>query len=257
MSTIDQTEDSPQSIMPQKEFEEKKYHLQIELLKWQYHVREHKTQHMIVFEGKDAAGKGGTIKRFMEHMNPKFARVVALDKPTDQERSQWYWQRYVKEFPKQGEIVFWDRSWYNRATVESVMGFASQDQVEQFYYQCPLMENMLVSSGINLIKFWLVVSKEEQTRRFTERQNHPLKLGKLSPIDIASQSLWNEYEEAEVNIMKNMKSLVPWVKVNSNCKRSARIACMQYVLLNHDYVNKDEKNIGKIDESVVSIQQSG
>ena len=235
MSSIDQTEEGPRNLISLKEFEKKKYELQVELLKWQHHVKDNGEKHIIIFEGKDGAGKGGTIKRFMEHLNPKSARVVALDKPTESERTQWYWQRYIKELPKAGEITFWDRSWYNRATVERVMGFASQVEVDLFLHETPVIEQMLKNNGFQIIKFWLNVSKKEQSRRFKERQSNPLKLGKMSPIDRVSQDKWDEYCEAENDIFVKTDS---WIRVDSDCKRSARLACMSTVLSQNNYSGK-------------------
>lgn len=251
MSTIDQTEESPRNLMSQKEFDTKKYALQVELLKWQHHVKDTGQKHIVVFEGRDGAGKGGTIKRFMEHMNPKSARVVALDKPTEQERMQWYWQRFIKELPRTGEVTLWDRSWYNRATVERVMGFATTIEVAIFYSQCYTMEEMWQESGICLIKFWLDVSKKEQERRFKERESNPLKLGKLSPIDRVSQDKWDEYTHAERSILKYTSEDNPWIVVKSDCKRSARIATMQHVLLNNDYAGRNLDNIGAINPNIL------
>jgi polyphosphate kinase 2 len=231
-----------------KEFEKKKHGLQVELLKWQHHAKDHSEKHMVVFEGRDAAGKGGTIKRFMEHMNPKSARVVALDKPTETERRQWYWQRYIRELPKSGEITFWDRSWYNRATVERVMRFADMGEVALFIMEAPVVEDLWKGAGIKLTKFWLDVSKKEQARRFKERENNPLKLGKLSPIDRVSQDMWKQYTEAEEDILGHTRG---WVRVKSDCKRSARIACMQYVLVKNDYAGKNLDNIGTIDQNIL------
>ena len=235
MSSIDQTEEGPRNLISLKEFEKKKYELQVELLKWQHHAKDNGEKHIIIFEGKDGAGKGGTIKRFMEHLNPKSARVVALDKPTESERTQWYWQRYIKELPKAGEITFWDRSWYNRATVERVMGFASQQEVDLFLHEAPLIEQMLKNNGFKIIKFWLDVSKKEQSRRFKERQSNPLKLGKMSPIDRVSQDKWNEYCEAENAIFAKTQD---WIKIDSDCKRTARLACMSIVLNTYQYSGK-------------------
>jgi polyphosphate kinase 2 len=235
LSSIDQTEEGPRNLISLKEFEKKKYALQVELLKWQHHVKDCGEKHIIIFEGKDGAGKGGTIKRFMEHLNPKSARVVALDKPTESERQQWYWQRYIKELPKAGEITFWDRSWYNRATVEKVMGFADNYEVERFLEEAPVIEEMLANNGFKIIKFWLNVSKKEQSRRFKERENNPLKLGKMSPIDRVSQDKWKQYCEAEDIIFANTKN---WIKVDSDCKRTARLACMSAVINEYDYAGK-------------------
>jgi len=252
LSTIDQTEASPRNLISLKDYEAKKYLLQIELLKWQNYVKETNTQHIIVFEGRDAAGKGGSIKRFMEHLNPRTARVVALSKPTEQEAKEWYWQRHIKEFPKAGEITFWDRSWYNRAGVECVLGFCTREQTEQFYKEAPILEKVWVEGGIKIIKFWYSVSKKEQARRFKERETHPLKQGKLSEVDMISQDLWDEYTRAknEMFARTNIPEC-PWIQVRSNCKRSARIASMQYVLLKNDYPDRSLENIGVIDSSIL------
>ena len=235
-----------------KEYEERKYLLQVELLKWQNFVKEAKTQHIVLFEGRDAAGKGGTIKRLMEHMNPRTAKVIALDKPTEQERAEWYWTRYIRNFPKGGEITLWDRSWYNRAGVEPVMGFCTAQQVKDFYRECPKLEKIWIAAGIHIIKFWFSVSKDEQRRRFDERETHPLKHGKLSPVDLMSQTLWNEYTAAKNTMLKKTNLQVcPWIEVKSDCKRSARIASMQYVLLKNDYEGRDLANIGTIDSNIL------
>jgi polyphosphate kinase 2 len=254
MSTIDQTEDTPRNLISLKEYEAKKYLLQIELLKWQNHVKETNQQHIIIFEGRDAAGKGGSIKRFMEHLNPRTARVVALNKPTEQESKEWYWQRYIRQFPHAGEITFWDRSWYNRAGVEPVMGFCSRDQVELFFQECPKLEKIWVNSRISIVKFWYSVNKKEQARRFSERETHPLKQGKLSEIDLISQNKWEEYTKAKNEMFKRTNiPECPWVVVKSNCKRSARLASMQYVLLKNDYIDKDLNNIGEIDPNILRV----
>lgn len=248
-----QFEDSGRIVMPTKEYEDRKYLLQIELLKWQNHVKETKSQHIIIFEGRDAAGKGGTIKRFMEHMNPRGARVVALDKPTELEKLEWYWQRYINQFPRAGEITLWDRSWYNRAGVEPVMGFCTTEQTNQFYKECPKLEKIWVEANIQIIKFWFSVTKEEQARRFDAREKHPLKVGKLSPVDRASQTLWNEYTEAKKRMFQETSiAMCPWIEVKSDCKRSARIASMQYVLLKNDYPEKNLENIGSIDNNILT-----
>jgi polyphosphate kinase 2 len=248
MSTIDQTEDTPRNLISVKEYEAKKYLLQIELLKWQNHVKATNEQHIIIFEGRDAAGKGGAIKRFMEHLNPRGARVVALNKPTELESKEWYWQRYIAQFPHAGEITFWDRSWYNRAGVECVLEFASRDQVDQFYRECPQLERIWSEGGIKIIKFWYSVNEKEQARRFKERETHPLKQGKLSEIDLISQDKWEEYTKAKNRMFAETEN---WIQVKSNCKRSARIASMQYVLLNNDYEGKDLANIGNINPNIL------
>ncbi len=186
-----------QNLMSRRNYEKQKYRLQVELLKLQAWVRETGQRVVIVFEGRDAAGKGGTIKRFMEHMNPRGARVVALEKPTESERGQWYFQRYVQHLPSAGEIVLFDRSWYNRAGVEHVMGFCSPQEYQDFLQQAPEFERHLVRSGIHLFKFWFSVSRHEQRRRFKEREVHPLKQWKLSPVDIASLDKWDAYTRAK------------------------------------------------------------
>ena len=248
MSTIDQTEESPRNLISVKEYEAKKYLLQIELLKWQNHVKQTNEQHIIIFEGRDAAGKGGAIKRFMEHLNPRGARVVALNKPTDLESKTWYWQRYIAQFPSAGEITLWDRSWYNRAGVESVLGFASESEVERFFEEARRLERIWREAGIGIIKFWYSVNKKEQARRFKERETHPLKQGKLSEIDLISQDKWEEYTKAKNRMFAETEN---WIQVKSNCKRSARIASMQYVLLNNDYEGKDLANIGEINQDIL------
>lgn len=241
-------------LMSARDYEARKYLLQVELLKWQNFVKEAQTQHIILFEGRDAAGKGGTIKRFTEHMNPRTAKVVALDKPTDQERGEWYWTRHIRNFPEGGEITFWDRSWYNRAGVEPVMGFCTPQQVKDFYRECPKLEKIWIEAGIQIIKFWFSVSKEEQQRRFDERATHPLKIGKLSDIDRMGQTLWDEYSAAKkLMFQRTNRPFCPWVQVRSDCKRSARIAAMQYVLLKNDYEGRDLANIGTIDASILKV----
>ena len=185
------------NLMSRHAYEKQKYALQVELLKLQAWVRETGQRLVILFEGRDAAGKGGAIKRFMEHMNPRGARVVALEKPTESERGQWYFQRYVQHLPTSGEIVLFDRSWYNRAGVERVMGFCSEHEYNDFMQQVPEFERQLVRSGMHVVKFWFSVSQEEQRRRFKEREIHPLKQWKPSPVDLASLDKWNEYTDAK------------------------------------------------------------
>lgn len=222
--------------------------LQIELLKWQHYVREQKTQHIVIFEGVDAAGKSGAIKRFMEHMNPRYARVVALDKPTEQEKAQWYWQRYIQQFPKAGEICFFDRSWYNRAGVEPVMEFCTEAQTGAFLMECNSLEPVFKRAGIRIIKFFFTVSKEEQAKRFNSRQTSPLKVGKMSAVDLASQDKWEAYERAYSRMLQATRD---WVVIDSNDKAKARIAAMQYVLLNNEYLGKDIEAIGEIDRNIL------
>lgn len=239
-------------LLTRRNYEYQKYNLQVELLKLQQWVQETGQRIVILFEGRDAAGKGGTIKRFMEHLNPRFARVVALQKPTTTELGQWYFQRYVQHLPTAGEIVLFDRSWYNRAGVERVMGFCSDEQYGEFMRQAPEFERNLVRSGIGLVKFWFSVSRDEQRRRFRERQNHPLKQWKLSPIDMASLDKWEDYTKAkEAMFYHTDTSDAPWTVVKSNCKKRARLNAMRYVLYKFNYTNKDTQVIGKIDPLIV------
>jgi polyphosphate kinase 2 len=226
--------------------------LQVELLKAQGWVRSTGERIVVLFEGRDAAGKGGTIKRFMEHLNPRGARVVALEKPSERERSQWYFQRYIEHLPAAGEIVFFDRSWYNRAGVERVMGFCSPIDYLEFMRQAPDIERMLVRSGIRLFKYWFSVTQEEQMRRFTARQTDPLKQWKLSPIDKASLDKWDEYTEAkEAMFFYTDTADAPWVIVKSNDKKRARLNCMQHFLSSLDYPSKDRKAVTGPDPLIV------
>ncbi|MFA5081420.1 MAG: polyphosphate kinase 2 [Hydrogenophilaceae bacterium] len=223
-----------------REYEAQKAKLQIELLKVQNWVRETGQRIVILFEGRDAAGKGGTIKRYMEHLNPRQARVVALEKPSERERGQWYFQRYIEHFPTTGEMVFFDRSWYNRAGVERVMGFCSPQEYLEFMRQTPQMERMLVNSGIRLFKFWFSVSREEQLRRFVARRDDPLKHWKLSPIDIQSLDKWDEYTEAKKAMFFHTDTAdAPWTVIKSDDKKRARLNCMRHFLSNLPYPEKD------------------
>lgn len=222
------------------EYEAEKFRLQIELLKMQNWVRETGQRLVILFEGRDAAGKGGTIKRFMEHMNPRGARVVALEKPSERERGQWYFQRYIEHLPSTGEIVLFDRSWYNRAGVEKVMGFCSAAEYREFMRQTPQVERMLVNSGIRLYKFWFSVTRKEQLRRFKSREGDPLKQWKLSPVDVASLARWDEYTEAKENMFFYTHTAdAPWTVIKSDDKKRARLAAMRFVLSSLQYNNKD------------------
>lgn len=239
-------------LMSRKNYEFQKYNLQVELLKLQAWVKETGSRIIILFEGRDAAGKGGTIKRMMEHLNPRGARVVALEKPTQEERGQWYFQRYIKHLPTNGEIVLFDRSWYNRAGVEKVMGFCTKEEYNEFMRQVPEFERNLVRSGIILFKFWFSVSREEQRRRFKDRKTHPLKQWKLSPIDKASLDKWEQYTEAkEKMFFYTDTSDSPWIVVKSNCKKRARLNAMRYILHKIPYGKKDVSMIGKIDPLIV------
>ncbi len=240
------------NLMSRKNYEAQKYDLQVELLKLQAWVKKTGSRVIILFEGRDAAGKGGTIKRMMEHLNPRGARVVALEKPTEEEKGQWYFQRYVKHLPTFGEIVLFDRSWYNRAGVERVMGFCTPDEYNEFMRQVPEFERNLVRSGITLVKFWFSVSRDEQRRRFKDRETHPLKQWKLSPIDRASLDKWDEYTDAkEKMFFYTDTSDSPWIVVKSNCKKRARLNAMRYVLSKIPYSKKNLKMIGKLDPLIV------
>jgi polyphosphate kinase 2 len=241
-----------QNLMSRKAYEAQKYALQVELLKLQAWAKDTGQKVVLLFEGRDAAGKGGTIKRFMEHLNPRGARVVALEKPSEVERGQWYFQRYVQHLPTAGEIVLMDRSWYNRAGVERVMGFCNDDEYQEFMRQAPMFERQLVRSGVHLIKFWFSVSRKEQRRRFEERKLHPLKQWKLSPIDLASLDKWEDYTKAKEGMFFETDTAdAPWTVIKSDCKKRARLNAMRYVLHKLPYTNKDLGNIGTLDNLLV------
>jgi polyphosphate kinase 2 len=238
--------------MTRNEYEEHKRLLQIELLKLQKWSQAHGHRHVIVFEGRDAAGKGGTIKRFMEHLNPRGARVVALEKPTEKERTQWYFQRYVNHLPAAGEIVLFDRSWYNRAGVERVMGYCTSKQHAEFVRQAPLFEHMLVNEGISLTKLWFSVSASEQRTRFTIRQVDPVRQWKLSPTDLASLDKWHDYTAAKEDMFTwTDTEIAPWTVIKSNDKKRARINAMRHVLSKFNYENKDHEVVGNPDPLIV------
>ena len=240
------------NLLSRKGYERQKYRLQVELLKLQAWVKDERQKVVILFEGRDAAGKGGTIKRFMEHLNPRGARVVALQKPTEAERGEWYFQRYVRHLPTAGEIVMFDRSWYNRAGVERVMGFCTQKEYLEFMRQAPEFERMLVHNNIHLIKFWFSVSQKEQRRRFKERKAHPLKQWKLSPVDLASLDKWDDYTKAkEATFFYTDTADAPWTVIKSDCKKRARLNAMRYVLHRLPYLNKDLQRIGMMDPLLV------
>lgn len=240
------------NLLSRKSYEKQKYHLQVELLKLQAWVKETGQRVIILFEGRDAAGKGGTIKRFMEHLNPRGARVVALEKPSEVERGQWYFQRYISHLPTAGEIVLFDRSWYNRAGVERVMKFCTNDEYLEFMRQAPDFERNLSRSNIHLVKFWFSVSREEQRRRFKEREMHPLKQWKLSSIDVASLDKWDDYTKAkEAMFFHTDTADSPWTVIKSDCKKRARLNAMRYVLHKLPYSNKKLDAIGPLDPLIV------
>jgi len=239
-------------LLSRKSYETQKYGLQVELLKLQRWIKQTGHKVVVLFEGRDAAGKGGTIKRFMEHLNPRGARVVALDKPSEDERGQWYFQRYVRHLPTAGEIVLFDRSWYNRAGVERVMGFCSDKEYAEFMRQCPVFEQNLVHSGIHLIKFWFSVSREEQRRRFAERKSHPLKQWKLSPVDSASLDKWGDYTKAkEAMFFHTDTADAPWTVIKSDDKKRARLNALRFLLHSLPYDEKSEERIGVVDPLLV------
>ncbi|ORV88802.1 polyphosphate kinase 2 [Mycolicibacterium iranicum] len=238
--------------MRRSDYEREKRRLQIELLKLQKWSLRTGARHLILFEGRDAAGKGGTIARFMEHLNPREARVVALDKPTDREKSQWYFQRYVQHLPAAGEIVLFDRSWYNRAGVERVMGFCSVEEYAEFIRHTPLFEQMLVENGIHLTKLWCSVSPAEQRTRFAIRLVDPVREWKFSPMDLESADRWGAYTQAKEDMFAATDTdVAPWIVVKSNDKKRARINAMRHVLDKVDYDDKDHDAVGEPDPLIV------
>ena len=234
------------------DYEKELTKLQIELLKLQNHVKENGLKVLMIFEGRDAAGKGGTIKRITEHLNPRGARVVALEKPSDIEKTQWYFQRYTQHLPSAGEIVMFDRSWYNRAGVEPVMGFCTTEEHHEFLREVPEFEKMLVKSGIILFKFYFSVSKKEQAKRFKKREIDPLKQFKLSPVDKESQNLWDKYTIAKFSmLMASNTDIAPWTVIRSDNKKAARLNCIKHILLNVNYERKTDDKIFEIDNEIL------
>lgn len=225
------------------EYERQLEQLQIELVKWQRWIAETEQRVAIIFEGRDAAGKGGSIKRFIEHLNPRSLRVVALNKPTDLEKKQWYFRRYIKELPNAGEIVFFDRSWYNRAVVEPVMGFCDDEQYEQFMRQVPEFEHMLFEDGVHVIKLWFSINKEEQSRRFDDRRSNPLKQWKLSPVDEKGQEMWERYTYYKEQMFAHTHTTFsPWTIIKTNKKKIARLESIRHVLSKFEYDGKENAN---------------
>ncbi len=240
------------SLMKRDVYEAEKYKLQVELLKLQYWGQDHGIRHIIVFEGRDAAGKGGTIKRFTEHLNPRAARVVALNKPTTTEQGQWYFQRYIEHFPTAGEIVMFDRSWYNRAGVERVMGFCTDDEYEVFMTQAPEFERMIIDTGIHLTKFWFSVTQREQRTRFAIRQIDPVRRWKLSPMDLESLDRWEEYTATkEAMFARTDTDHAPWTTIRSNDKKRARLNAMRAFLNKFDYEGRDNSVVYDPDPLIV------
>jgi polyphosphate kinase 2 len=235
-----------------KKYEKRLEKLQIELVKLQRWVREKGERVVLVFEGRDAAGKGGTIRRFMLNLNPRYAHVVALSKPSDVEQGQWYFQRYIDHLPTTGDMCFYDRSWYNRAGVERVFGFCTEDQVQDFFMEAPVFEGMLQREGIHLFKFWLTVERAEQLKRFYERKDNPLKQWKLSPIDHKSVGKWDDYTRAIADMFRNTDTPhAPWTVLDANDQKRARLNAIRVVLNAFDYDGKDEESIGKLDKDLV------
>jgi len=234
------------------EYEEELNKLQIELLKWQKHVIANENRVLLLFEGRDAAGKGGTIKRILEHLNPRGARVVALLKPSDRERTQWYFQRYIQYLPSGGEIVLFDRSWYNRAMVEPTMGFCTDEENKRFLKDTPMLESMLVKNGIILFKFFFSVSKEEQLRRFDSRETDPLKQYKISPVDREAQEKWDDYTVRKFQMLNETNRTVsPWTIIRSDNKKKARLNCIKHILSNVEYENKISAEELQVDTDVL------
>ena len=241
-----------QRKISRKSYEKTKAELQTELLKVQDWVKETEQKIVVLFEGRDAAGKGGTIKRFTEHLNPRGARVVALEKPTRREQTQWFFQRYIQHFPHGGEMVFFDRSWYNRAGVERVMGFCNANEYLEFMRETPELERMMVRNGIILFKYWFSVTRDEQLRRFRSREKEPLKKWKLSPIDRQSLDKWDDYTEAkEATFFYTDTADAPWTIIKSNDKKRARLNCMRHFLSVLPYPEKDQKIVGTPDPLIV------
>jgi polyphosphate kinase 2 len=229
-----------QKILKSHEYQTELLKLQTELVDLQQWVAKHNKRVCIIFEGRDAAGKGGAIRRFTEHMNPRSMRVVALTKPTESEKGQWYFRRYIKELPEPGEIVFFDRSWYNRAVVEPVMGFCTESQYNKYMVQVPEFEHMLYEDGVVIIKFWFSISKEEQLKRFNSRLANPLKQWKFSPVDKEGQKRWNLYTTyKEQMFSKTHTSFSPWIIIKTNNKKEARLESIRYVLSQFEYSRKD------------------
>jgi len=261
LQSITNDKDAATLIANAIEKEEKKEHyknelkrLQIELLKLQNWVHENEKRLLILFEGRDGAGKGSTIKRFIEHMNPRKFRIVALPKPTPQEQKQFYYQRYLKHLPNAGEIVFFDRSWYNRAIVEPTFGFCTKKQYEHFMQITPEVEKALVDDGIIIIKFWLSITKETQAKRFYERENDPLKYWKLSPIDLKAQELWDTITDfKEEMFVQTNKEFCPWIVVDSNHQKRARVNCIKYVLSQLPYDERDNSLNLSVDSKELHI----
>ena len=244
-----------EKVLEKLQYEKDLEQLQIEMVKLQQWANKTKQRIAIIFEGRDAAGKGGSIRRFMEHLNPRSMRLVALNKPTEVERGQWYFRRYIKQLPNPGEIVFFDRSWYNRAVVEPVMGFCTEEQYDQFMIQVTEFEHMLREDGVHIIKLWFSITKDEQLRRFNARLENPVKRWKFSPVDKKGQELWDRYSYyKEQMFSKTHTAYSPWVSIKTNVKYTARLESMRYVLSQFKYDGKDEANINLLPDPNVVIR---
>ena len=255
LKVLKEKDNNINSVLSKIHYEKEKEKLQIELVKLQQWVKQNNKRVAIIFEGRDAAGKGGNIRRFTEHLNPRSMRLVALNKPTLVEKGQWYFRRYIQHLPNPGELVFFDRSWYNRAVVEPVMGFCTQNQYEQFMVQLPEFEHMLYEDGVIIIKFWLSITKEEQLTRFNAREDNPLKRWKFSPVDKKGQEYWDDYTKyKEQMFSKTHTSFSPWIIVKTNDKETARLECMRYVLSQFDYDNKDESKVSLLPDPNVIMR---
>ena len=238
--------------MNRKKYQRELLALQIELRKLQAHIRNNGLRVAILFEGRDAAGKGSTIKRFMQHLNPRHAHIIALSKPTETERGQWYFQRYTAHLPTAGDMSFFDRSWYNRAGVEPVMGFCTAAQTAHFLVEAPAFEKMLVRDNIHLFKYWLTIGREMQLKRFHDRQHNPLKRWKISPIDLKAIDKWDDYSKAKSNMLRQTHTIeAPWTIIRANDKRRARLNAIRHILTNIDYAEKDEEIVGATDPNIL------
>ncbi|MGB0892605.1 MAG: polyphosphate kinase 2 [Flavobacteriaceae bacterium] len=253
LTIIKEKKISIEKVEVKLDYENELKKLQVELVKLQQWIAKNNKRVAVIFEGRDAAGKGGNIRRFMEHLNPRSMRLVALNKPTEVEKGQWYFQRYIKELPNPGEIVFFDRSWYNRAVVEPVMDFCTKEQYKTFLVQVPEFEHMLYEDGVTIIKFWLSISKEEQLRRFNARNDNPLKRWKFSPVDKKGQELWDKYTFYKDEMFsKTHTTYSPWIVVKTNDKKKARVECMRHVLSQFNYDDKeDSKTVLNPDPNIV------
>lgn len=253
LKVIKEKKISIEKVQIKLEYEKELKKLQVELVKLQQWIAKNNKRVAVIFEGRDAAGKGGSIRRFMEHLNPRSMRLVALNKPTEVEKGQWYFQRYIKELPNPGEIVFFDRSWYNRAVVEPVMGFCTKEQYKTFLVQVPEFEHMLYEDGVTIIKFWLSISKDEQLRRFDARNDNPLKRWKFSPVDKKGQELWDKYTFYKDEMFsKTHTTYSPWIVVKTNDKKKARVECIRHVLSQFSYEETEEsKTVSNPDPNIV------